>query len=97
FHRGFAERQGLWRYVAPIVQLIFPVGTVGNTRLAQRNSVLRLVPVAGVGYQTQRHRWSNVDGCAGSGNAALGKSRNRELRTDQRGYRQRVREAHFVD
>src|SRR4029078_9700561 len=95
--RGFSERQSPWRHVAPVIQLIFPVSITGNARLAQRNSVLGLVPVAGVGDQTHRDRWSDVDGGAGSGNAALRESRNRELHTDQWRYRQRVREAYFVD
>ena len=49
--RGFAERKRTRGHVAPIVQLIFPVGTVWQSGLSERNAVLTLIPITNVGNE----------------------------------------------
>src|SRR6185295_18073964 len=90
------ERKLAWRNRAPVSKLIAPVWILRQSRLTERDPVLRLVPITRIRDQSHRHGRSNIyrraDETAGP---VLWKWRNRELCADQRRTAQRMWETYF--
>src|SRR5262245_30600318 len=63
--RGFRNRRGgerklAWRYRPPVSKLIAPVWILRHARFAERDPLLRLVPVTRISNQSHRHGLSDI-------------------------------------
>src|SRR5690349_8932096 len=97
-HRCSRKRQLAWRHRTPISELIAPVRILRQSRLAERDPLLRLVPITRISNQSHRHTRTDIHRRTNQpARSILRKRRNCELRTNQRRRSQRMWKARLLN